>query len=354
MKRKILKFIIDRAKRSKLVQSVFEQPIDLKQFKIKGSFIDCHGNEHKLYENLRTKIKPGWEKIFTARKGTYDKSVQNIERIVQNGRIAVGRMEPVINLFSGGIKNSTILEVGCSAGGASYSFAEKEALKVVGSEFSGYKISSLEDKEIKQDELNAVNEGLNEIRRLVGARFNKTGTISFVDDDICNSRLDEDSFDIICSWDTLEHLHDPLSAFKNIRKLLKKGGVAIHEYNPFFSLVGGHSACTIDFPWGHVILNEQDFIRFNEQFYPQYMETAISFYLNGINRMTIKDLQDLSKEAGLEILSLLVFPKEQDLRMMDARIFQMAVSNYPNLSLNDMISPRIIVVQRPLTIDDRP
>ena len=70
--------------------------------------------------------------------------------------------------------------------------------------------------------------------------------------------------------------------------------------------------------------------------------------------MTIKDLQDLSKEAGLEILSLLVFPKEQDLRMMDARIFQMAVSNYPNLSLNDMISPRIIVVQRPLTIDDRP
>jgi SAM-dependent methyltransferase len=346
MKRKILKFIIDKAKRSKLIQSVFEQPIDLKQFKIKGSFVDCHGIEHKLYENLRSKIKPGWERIFQADIKVYDKSSRNIEQIAQNGRIAIGRMEPILNLYSRGIKNSTILEIGCSAGGNSYALAEKQALEVIGTEFSGYKISSLEEKEIKQDDLKEVNKSLNEIRQLVGSKFSLTEKLSFVDDDICNSKLQPGSFDIICSWDVLEHLHDPLKAFKNIRKLLKEGGVAIHEYNPFFSLVGGHSACTIDFPWGHIILNEQDFKRYNEQFYPENLNTAMSFYLNGINRMTIKDLSDLSAEAGLEILSLLVFPKEQDLRMMNKEIMKMIKTNYPNVSLNDLISPRIIVIHR--------
>lgn len=144
MKRKILKFIIDKAKRSKLIQSVFEQPIDLKLFKIKGSFVDCHGKEHTLYENLRSKIKPGWERIFQESIKNYDKSSQNLQRIAENGRIAVERMEPIINLYSRGISKSTILEIGCSTGGTSYAFAEKQAMQITGSEFSGYKISSLE------------------------------------------------------------------------------------------------------------------------------------------------------------------------------------------------------------------
>ncbi len=346
MKRKILKFIIDKAKRSKLIQSVFEQPLDLKTFVVRDKFIDSYGSEHYLYDKLRSRIKPGWEKIFQKESHIYDKSGHKIEQIVQHGRIAVERMEPVFNLFTDGLQHSRILEVGCSTGATSYALSERGAAEVIGTEFSGYKISSLDNKEILSDDLINVNKTLGEIRKLVKNRFNESLKVRFIDDDICNSKLKAGYFDIICSWDVLEHLQDPIKAFINIRRLLKDWGVAIHEYNPFFSLIGGHSACTIDFPWGHAILSPEDFERYNQQFYPEKLNIAMSFYRNGINRMSIKDIKHASAEAGLEISALLIFPKEQDLRLVNKDILHMVKRNYPSVTLNDLVSPRIIIVHQ--------
>ena len=62
--------------------------------------------------------------------------------------------------------------------------------------------------------------------------------------------------------------------------------------------------------------------------------------------MTIKNLIDYSNEAGLEILSIVTFPKEQYLRMMTNDILKLAKKNYPTCELNDLISNRIIVIHR--------
>ncbi len=288
MKKRIIKFLIDKAKRSKLIQSVFEQPINLRKFPVKDSFTDSKGNKHSLYEGFRTKIKPGWERIFHQDGKTFDKSPQKIEKIVLNGRIAIERLEPIINLYSSGIKDSRILEIGCSFGGASCAFLDKGANEVIGTEFTGYKIESIDSKKIEKKDLREVNENLKDIRNLVRAEINSSKKLSFVDDDICNTRLKHNKFDLICSWDVLEHIHNPLQAFKNIYNLLDDNGIAIHEYNPFFSLIGGHSACTIDFPWGHVILNKEDFKAFNTKFQPEREDTAMSFFLKGINKHSAK------------------------------------------------------------------
>jgi len=346
MKKKIIKFLIDIAKRNKLIQSIFEQPIDLTKFSQNGTFTDKHNNQHILYSGLRSKLKPGWEKIFQFDGKTMDKSPKTIEKIVQNGRISVNRMEPIIDLFSQGIKNSAILEIGCSTAGTTYAFANKGAKTVTGTEFSGYKIKSMHNKEIDKNELMEVNSNLKEIRNLVKNKFNLSSEVTFKDDDICNSTLPDNSYDIICSWDVLEHIHDPLSAFKNIHRLLKKGGIAVHEYNPFFSLIGGHSACTIDFLWGHVILDAEDFEKYNDTIQPDKKEISMSFYENGINRMTINDIINYSAEAGLEILSLIIYPKEQHLRMLNQEILKYSQENYPNLTVNDLISPKIIIVHK--------
>lgn len=346
MKKQIIKFLIDKAKRNKLIQSIFEQPIDLNNFTVKGSFTDRNGNKHMLYEGFRTKIRPGWEQVFQEDGKSFNQSPQRIETIAQNGKIAVERIEPIINLYSSGIKNSRILEIGCYAGGTTYAFAEKGAFEVIGSDFSGYRVQSIDSKKNEKDELKEVNENLKELRNLVRDKFSDTLKASFVDDDICNSTLKSDSFDIICSWDVLEHLHNPLQAFKNIHNLLNDNGITVHEYNPFFSLMGGHSACTIDFPWGHVILDSDDFKKFNEKIQPERFSTSVRYYLNGINRMTIKDLKRYCAEAHLDILSLLIFPKEQHVRMMNSNILEMAKNNYPTLDLNDLISTKIIVILR--------
>ncbi len=54
-------------------------------------------------------------------------------------------------------------------------------------------------------------------------------------DDISKSFLPDNSFDIITSWETLEHIVDIDSALANIKRILRSGGIAIHQYNPFFS-----------------------------------------------------------------------------------------------------------------------
>jgi len=62
--------------------------------------------------------------------------------------------------------------------------------------------------------------------------------------------------------------------------------------------------------------------------------------------MTINNLKMYSKQANLEVLSLIEFPKEQHLRMINKNTFELAISNYPSLELNDLITPKIIVVLR--------
>jgi 2-polyprenyl-3-methyl-5-hydroxy-6-metoxy-1,4-benzoquinol methylase len=346
MKEKILKYAIDKAKRNRFIQNIFEQPLDLNAFPKNGSFKDSFGNEFDLLQGLRSKLKPGWENIFKQDGKSFNKSPDRIEQIARNGRIAVERIKPIANVYLSGLKDKSILEIGCHAGGTSYAFAEEGVASITGTEFSGYKIESMETKAIEESELEQVNDNLKELRELVAGKFHEKSNISFVDDDICNSKLEKGKFDLICSWDVLEHLHDPLGAFQNVHSLLSDDGVAIHDYNPFFSIIGGHSPCTIDFPWGHVILNEEDFERFNSEKQADRSDLAMSFYRNGINRMTLKKLHEHSEEANLELLSVVTFPKEQYIRMMTDKILKLASNNYPSCELNDLVSQRVIVIQK--------
>ena len=59
-------------------------------------------------------------------------------------------------------------------------------------------------------------------------------------------------------------------------RILKPGGFAFHQYNPFFSYNGGHSLCTLDFC--HVRLSAKDFERYLKQFRKEEYEMAMNFY----------------------------------------------------------------------------
>src|SRR4029079_8298513 len=75
----------------------------------------------------------------------------------------------------------------------------------------------------------------------------KPGGVAFIEDDITASALPSATFDAIVSFEVLEHLRDPEAAFTTMHRLLKPGGVAYHDYNPFFPLIGCHSLYTVDF-----------------------------------------------------------------------------------------------------------
>lgn len=142
----------------------------------------------------------------------------------------------------------------------------------------------------------------------------------------------------------LEHLNDPLKAFSNITKLLKPGGISIHQYNPFFCLNGGHSLCTLDFLFGHARLSEKDFIKYIKTIRPNEEERAISFFKNGVNRMTLNDLESNLKETGMKIIEIIPFVKEQHLRMASNDILAQSKKNYQTLKLLDLATPSVLVI----------
>ena len=144
-----------------------------------------------------------------------------------------------------------ILEIGCFDGAASFQLARLGARHVTGSDLARYYVTQRAGDPNAGD-VAAQQVALAELRERARAIAGAVrGRVDFVEDDITSSALEPASFDGIVSFEVLEHLLRPTEAFVSMRELLKPGGVGYHDYNPFFSRIGGHSLCTLDFPWGH-------------------------------------------------------------------------------------------------------
>ena len=172
--------------------------------------------------------------MLTSQKTTVNKEYLSKQK--SNGEIAINKMLTIAESCGKSFANSTVLEVRCHSGSTSFSIADLGASEVIGTEFSGYKVESVEaDKQDHESKLVEVNGELKNIRKGLAELFKNSNKVKFVDDDICNSKLPLASFDIICSWEVLEHLHDTERAFASMSKLLKEDGIMIHEYTPFFA-----------------------------------------------------------------------------------------------------------------------
>ncbi len=339
-----IRYAIKKAKRSRLIQNLFEAPFELGKYPRFGEFPDAFGNTFELLAGLRDKIKPGWQNMLNPKPVVI--SDRYIDQLRNDALLTIDRILPVFETFDFNPKNKKILEFGCHSGAVSYALAALGAESVTGTEFSGYKVRAVETSPISENSITEVNKTLNAIREKLRILFNNQQNVKFADDDICDSGLASDTFDLICSWEVLEHLHDPQKALISIARLLKPGGISIHEYNPFFCLNGGHSLCTLDFLWGHVRLNGTDFERYITQIRPQEKEKALSFYQEGLNRMSIAGLKECISNAGLILETILPYIKEQHVRMVNKDVLTQCRQNYPNASFIDLVAPRILIVLR--------
>lgn len=338
------KYAINKAKKSKYMQSLFEAPLDMNSFPVFGTFTDSFGQEHKLHKGLRSKMKPGWEAMLTKQKT--DLSEKGLQAMINNGKIAADRLLPLLSSCGLGLQGLRMLEIGCHSGATSFAIAALGAEHITASEFTGYKVESVDEKGVSTEKLQEVDQELRELRALLAKRSANSARVEFREDNICDTKMEKNSYDLICSWDVLEHLEDYASALSGMASLLKKGGLIIHEYNPFFALNGGHSPCTLDLPWGHVRIPEQDFQRYVEQFRPQESEMACSFFRKGLNRMTQDQLVKAVSDSGFELLALIPYHKEYQVRMLNHDILSQCIRNYPALKLSDLTAPKVIVIGR--------
>jgi len=143
-----------------------------------------------------------WDESYRNLNSTYDENINTpakLSTFVDN-KILLSELESIFGSVSG----KKVLEVGCGGARSSVFLAKNGAICTC---------SDISSEALRLAEDNFIKEGLK-------------GT--FVCDDLFNSKLELESYDIVMSFGLLEHFEDIDELHKAINKFVKPGGVHSH------------------------------------------------------------------------------------------------------------------------------
>lgn len=320
--------------------------LNIEAYKEFGFFTDSYGNRIPLLSGLRDRIKPGWQAMFRPASSSSPVSPNACLSKIRSWRNILDRVDSYLRIFDLSFSEKEVIEIGAYDGATAYALAEAGANSVLATDMASYYITQSVNGVVSADAIAAKNTDLATLRDSYNKSLDKQTAhrVSFLEDDICSSSLPSASADVVMSWEVLEHLTRPNDAFCEISRILKPGGFAFHDYNPFFSLNGGHSLCTLDFLWGHSRLSAADFERYLKEIRPDEASVSLSFYKNNLNRMSIIELKQNVEQAGLSLLSVFPFISRMQQQHVSHDVFSQCKRVYPSVELIDLISPTIWVL----------
>ncbi len=286
-----------------------------------GIFVTSDGVRLVLDPGHRASVRP-------ADGGGYASGLERIEepsaieRHLQSVDRRVVLAENLLALHGHSMSGRDVLLVGAADGAEAVCLLRRGASSVTGIDFG----------EHFTPESAALRE------RFVRAHTGASARVRFMHDDIASSGLEGDRFGLIMSWQTLEHVLDVEACMGESVRLLTAGGGVYHEYNPFFSIDGGHALVTLDMAWGHAQLREADLKRYLHERRPEEAERAISFYetaLNGLSQSLVRESIDRS---GLQTNAWLPRFRAEDALLLTPEIFDRVRSVHPGIVASDLVS----------------
>lgn len=309
------------------------------------NFVDRRGVRHPLDPAHRTLLKPAWRTMLDPVAAQAPPSDQRLVDRSRTATASVVEAETLVMSVTGKPLGGRILEIGCYDGAAAFQLARGGAT-VVASDVARYYViqrpSEPADGDVVRQQ-QALAELRERARVIAGARV---GAVEFIEDDITASTLAPGTFDAVVSFEVLEHVNSAGATFAAMHRLLKPGGISFHDYNPFFSLIGGHSLCTLDFPWGHVRLDDGDFERYLLEIRPAEVGPALRFFRESLNRVTLADLGAAIEAAGLELLALVPWFDRSLIQRLSAQVLHEVRRNYPSATVEDLLATFVAVVVR--------
>ncbi|HEV7604427.1 MAG TPA: methyltransferase domain-containing protein [Candidatus Limnocylindrales bacterium] len=309
-------------------------------------FVDRHGLAHPLDPTLRDRLKPSWRTMLDPIAIARPPSEETLRDRARKAATVVAEASTLVGAATGRPLAGRILEVGCYDGAAAYQLASRPGTEVVASDLARYYLVQRPGSSTDAD-LGPQQALLDDIRERAGVVSGAApGTVTFVEDDITSSTLPAGSFDAIVSFEVLEHVADPDAAFAGMARLLRPGGLLYHDYNPFFSINGGHSPCTLDFAWGHARLDAEDFERYLRELRPSEIEQALRFYGQNLNRMTLADLREAVTGAGLELIAVNPWSDRALVPRLESEVLGEVRRSYPTATIEDLLSTFVSIVAR--------
>jgi len=300
---------------------------------------------------LKEQIKPSWRGILKPENKLIPLTIEKTNKLKNDTYEA----ERLLNNYGYTIRESNVMDVGCYAGIQCYAAAELGAKSSKGIDIPEYFTLQTTGKNINKNE--DIKEHSNlyaQKRKEASAAFSPeiVSKVSFEDLSI-HDLNEKEKYDIIFSWETLEHIIDNDKGFKNIYNALVPGGLSLHAYNPFFSTTGGHSLCTTNAPWGHARMTINDFKKYIKENLPSdvpedFVEISLNFFTKNLNRMTQYDLKSSLVDNGFSILEFIPHVKYNLLNNITNEIFYQIKQLYPTVQLIDLICDYVtILVKKP-------
>jgi ubiquinone/menaquinone biosynthesis C-methylase UbiE len=254
----------------------------------------------------------------------------------------VRRTDEFLRLHGTGIAGRDVLEIGCHAGAHAFALQALGAGRVCATDVREYGARQTQSRTAAEQAA-----WLETLRSSAVKHFERVEPsrveFSFVD---ASAMAFRDAFDLVVSWETLEHLTNPQRALECMFRALRPGGHCFHEYNPFFCFSGGHSLATLDFPYAHVLLSSADFERYVRTYRPDELEAATAFFDHSLNRMTLADLASACERAGFETSALVPWVGRDRLRWLSSDSLAWAQQRYPGLTVLDLMADTVWVLLR--------
>ena len=283
------------------------------------------GNYYELDFTLRKQIKPDYEEMF------YVLDVNNVSIAKENidaKRKEIKAVEDFLVSCKSTMKGKRILEFGY--GDAVRTFALKEVSE-------GF-VKGIDTERYFTKEQYAFN---TKMRDEFSKYFNLKENPIFEEGSIVD--FTDEPYDFIFSWDTLEHVLNPEQMFNNLYKLLKPNGWAINIYSPFFAFNGGHSLCTLDFPYGHCRLSNDDVVNYIKELRPDEVKLATPFFLKNLNRMTQNEAIFYATSAGFYIERFFTSP---NIPLYQPSFVDEVRKYYPMATPTDLMCDRVTLLLR--------
>lgn len=310
-------------------------------------FVDRSGAVHVLDPGLRDRLKPAWRSMVDPEQALAPPTDAALRDRAKKAVTTVAEANAVLAAMTGRTLTGRILEVGCYDGSTAFAIAADPRADVVGSDLARYYVVQRPGDPPTDEAVAAQQATLAELRerarRVAGVQ---AGRVSFVEDDITHTALESGTFDAIVSFEVLEHLLDPPSAFAAMAALLKPGGIVYHDYNPFFAINGGHSLVTLDVPWGHARLDDGDIARYLRDIRPSEADLALRFYRESLNRMSRADLTAAIDGAGLETVAIMPWTQRTLATQLTASIVSDVQRTYPSVAPEELLGTFVSIVAR--------
>lgn len=118
---------------------------------------------------------------------------------------------------------------------------------------------------------------------------------------------DDDSYDFVFTWSAFEHVEDPVAVFREIRRVLRPGGILMLQIWPLYhSEHGAHLWQCIPDSYVHLIRGQADIeaeVRATTEHSSEEIEEFLEVFAT-LNRVTLDDLQRAMLAAPLRVAKL--------------------------------------------------